>query len=153
MSLWIPNMSLITHSTILICPPLFDLVPPASETCNDFHPMFFTHDRSFEEFFCICIQLLNKTWKEMRATSEDFNKVTGVVTRHLTGLGLTPQMWYTMFPQLCIEAVFEGREGKECDFKSHPKWKQPLGICLGSLWPLCLSQGHQLRTFLEKLSW
>ncbi|KAK2542490.1 Elmo1 [Columba livia] len=46
----------------------------ASETCNDFHPMFFTHDRSFEEFFCICIQLLNKTWKEMRATSEDFNK-------------------------------------------------------------------------------
>ncbi|KAL0619106.1 Engulfment and cell motility protein 1, partial [Plecturocebus cupreus] len=51
------------------------LYPEASETCNDFHPMFFTHDRSFEEFFCICIQLLNKTWKEMRATSEDFNKV------------------------------------------------------------------------------
>ncbi|CAG10033.1 unnamed protein product [Tetraodon nigroviridis] len=46
-----------------------------SENCHDFHPMFFTHDRSFEEFFCICIQLLNKTWKEMRATSEDFNKV------------------------------------------------------------------------------
>lgn len=46
----------------------------ASETCNDFHPMFFTHDKSFEEFFCTCIQLLNKTWKEMRATSEDFNK-------------------------------------------------------------------------------
>ncbi|XP_041104355.1 engulfment and cell motility protein 1-like isoform X2 [Polyodon spathula] len=50
-----------------------------SETCPDFHPMFFTHDRSFEEFFCICIQLLNKTWKEMRATSEDFNKVMQVV--------------------------------------------------------------------------
>uniref|UniRef100_A0A3B3C4X2 Engulfment and cell motility 1 n=1 Tax=Oryzias melastigma TaxID=30732 RepID=A0A3B3C4X2_ORYME len=48
-----------------------------SENCHDFHPMFFTHDRSFEEFFCICIQLLNKTWKEMRATSEDFNKVRG----------------------------------------------------------------------------
>lgn len=47
----------------------------ASENCHDFHPMFFTHDRSFEEFFCNCIQLLNKTWKEMRATSEDFNKV------------------------------------------------------------------------------
>nr|XP_023400057.1 engulfment and cell motility protein 1 isoform X3 [Loxodonta africana] len=50
-----------------------------SETCNDFHPMFFTHDRSFEEFFCICIQLLNKTWKEMRATSEDFNKILGAL--------------------------------------------------------------------------
>ncbi|KAF5899136.1 engulfment and cell motility protein 1 isoform X5, partial [Clarias magur] len=45
-----------------------------SENCHDFHPMFFTNDHSFEEFFCICIQLLNKTWKEMRATSEDFNK-------------------------------------------------------------------------------
>lgn len=53
----------------------------ASETCNDFHPMFFTHDRSFEEFFCICIQLLNKTWKEMRATSEDFNKARKGVGR------------------------------------------------------------------------
>ncbi|XP_051791921.1 engulfment and cell motility protein 1 isoform X5 [Erpetoichthys calabaricus] len=54
-----------------------------SETCPDFHPMFFTHDRSFEEFFCICIQLLNKTWKEMRATSEDFNKVMQVVREQI----------------------------------------------------------------------
>uniref|UniRef100_A0A8C1Z5J4 Engulfment and cell motility 1 (ced-12 homolog, C. elegans) n=1 Tax=Cyprinus carpio TaxID=7962 RepID=A0A8C1Z5J4_CYPCA len=57
-----------------------------SENCHDFHPMFFTHDRSFEEFFCICIQLLNKTWKEMRATSEDFNKVRATLlieTPHL----------------------------------------------------------------------
>ena len=37
--------------------------------------MFFTHDRAFGELFGICIQLLNKTWKEMRATAEDFNKV------------------------------------------------------------------------------
>ncbi|XP_051948873.1 engulfment and cell motility protein 1-like isoform X4 [Xyrauchen texanus] len=55
-----------------------------SENCHDFHPMFFTHDRSFEEFFCICIQLLNKTWKEMRATSEDFNKVMQVVKEQIT---------------------------------------------------------------------
>ncbi|MED6271970.1 Engulfment and cell motility protein 2, partial [Characodon lateralis] len=45
-----------------------------NEGCNDYHPMFFTHDRAWEEFFCVCIQLLNKTWKEMRATAEDFNK-------------------------------------------------------------------------------
>lgn len=37
--------------------------------------MFFTHERAWEEFFCICMQLINKTWKEMRATTEDFNKV------------------------------------------------------------------------------
>ncbi|XP_078271157.1 engulfment and cell motility protein 1 isoform X1 [Rhinoraja longicauda] len=54
-----------------------------SDTCKEFHPMFFTHDRSFEEFFCICIQLLNKTWKEMRATSEDFNKVMQVVKEQI----------------------------------------------------------------------
>ncbi|XP_078274767.1 engulfment and cell motility protein 2 isoform X2 [Rhinoraja longicauda] len=55
-----------------------------NEGCNEYHPMFFTHDRSFEEFFCICIQLLNKTWKEMRATSEDFNKVMQVVREQIT---------------------------------------------------------------------
>lgn len=56
---------------------------------KDFHPMFFTHDHPFEEFFCICIVALNKTWKDMRATSEDFSKVFDVVreqiTRNLSG--------------------------------------------------------------------
>ncbi|XP_038658910.1 engulfment and cell motility protein 2 isoform X2 [Scyliorhinus canicula] len=55
-----------------------------NEGCNEYHPMFFTHDRAFEEFFCVCIQLLNKTWKEMRATSEDFNKVMQVVREQIT---------------------------------------------------------------------
>lgn len=53
----------------------FLFLPEANEGRNDYHPMFFTHDRAFEELFAICIQLLNKTWKEMRATAEDFNKV------------------------------------------------------------------------------
>lgn len=52
-------------------------LPPsaASETGSDYHPIFFNQDRLLEELFCICIQLLNKTWKEMRATQEDFDKV------------------------------------------------------------------------------
>ncbi|BES87706.1 engulfment and cell motility protein [Nesidiocoris tenuis] len=58
------------------------------ETPNEqgatFYPMFFTHDRPFEEFFCICIVLLNKTWKEMRATIEDFVKVFSVVKEQIT---------------------------------------------------------------------
>ncbi|XP_018092869.1 engulfment and cell motility 2 S homeolog isoform X2 [Xenopus laevis] len=62
-----------------------------NEGRNDYHPMFFTHERSFEEFFCICIQLLNKTWKEMRATAEDFNKVMQVVREQITrGLASKP---------------------------------------------------------------
>lgn len=39
--------------------------------------MFFSQDHSFHELFCVAIQLLNKTWKEMRATQEDFDKVGG----------------------------------------------------------------------------
>ena len=51
---------------------------------KDFHPMFFTHDHPFEEFFCVCIVALNKTWKDMRATSEDFSKVFDVVREQIT---------------------------------------------------------------------
>lgn len=46
--------------------------------------MFFTHDHPFEEFYCVCIVLLNKTWKEMRATTEDFVKVFSVVREQIT---------------------------------------------------------------------
>jgi hypothetical protein len=49
----------------------------ASDDGVVYYPMFFTHERSFEEFYCICIQLVNKTWKEMKATSIDFAKVSG----------------------------------------------------------------------------
>ncbi|KAJ9594640.1 hypothetical protein L9F63_027378, partial [Diploptera punctata] len=55
-----------------------------SEQGQNYHPMFFTHDHPFEEFFCICIILLNKTWKEMRATTEDFIKVFSVVREQIT---------------------------------------------------------------------
>lgn len=54
-----------------------------SEQGQTYHPMFFTHDHPFEEFFCICIVLLNKTWKEMRATIEDFVKVFSVVKEQI----------------------------------------------------------------------
>ncbi|OXU25322.1 hypothetical protein TSAR_016297 [Trichomalopsis sarcophagae] len=55
-----------------------------SEQGQSYHPMFFTHDHPFEEFYCACIILLNKTWKEMRATTEDFVKVFSVVREQIT---------------------------------------------------------------------
>ncbi|XP_034280033.1 engulfment and cell motility protein 2 isoform X2 [Pantherophis guttatus] len=55
-----------------------------NEGQNDYHPMFFTHDQALEELFAIGIQLLNKTWKEMRATTEDFHKVMQVVREQIT---------------------------------------------------------------------
>lgn len=60
--------------TVLLC-DLLHVGEPCSETAQDFSPMFFGQDQSFHELFCVSIQLLNKTWKEMRATQEDFDKV------------------------------------------------------------------------------
>ena len=59
----------------------YDLHLTAEEAGEVYYPMFFTQDRPFEEFYCVCIQLLNKTWKEMRATVEDFTEVssTGIL--------------------------------------------------------------------------
>lgn len=55
-----------------------------TEQGKKFYPMFFTHDHPFEEFFSICIVLLNKTWKEMRASIEDFTKVISVVHQQIS---------------------------------------------------------------------
>lgn len=46
--------------------------------------MFFNHDHPFEELFCICLVVVNKTWREMRATVEDFAKVFSVVREQIT---------------------------------------------------------------------
>uniref|UniRef100_A0A5G2QVJ7 Engulfment and cell motility 3 n=1 Tax=Sus scrofa TaxID=9823 RepID=A0A5G2QVJ7_PIG len=68
--------------TVLLC-ELLRVGEPCSETAQDFSPMFFGQDQSFHELFCVSIQLLNKTWKEMRATQEDFDKVMQVVREQL----------------------------------------------------------------------
>ncbi|KFV47505.1 Engulfment and cell motility protein 3, partial [Gavia stellata] len=60
--------------TLILC-EILHVGEPCSETAQAFYPMFFGQDHFFEELFCICIQLVNKTWKEMRATQEDFDKV------------------------------------------------------------------------------
>ncbi|GIX74686.1 engulfment and cell motility protein 1 [Caerostris extrusa] len=69
--------------TKLLC-DILKIGEPPTEQGKTFYPMFFTHDHPFEEFFCICIVLLNKTWKEMRASIEDFSKVISVVREQIT---------------------------------------------------------------------
>ncbi|XP_020643817.2 engulfment and cell motility protein 1 isoform X2 [Pogona vitticeps] len=98
-----------------------------SETCNDFHPMFFTHDKAFEEFFCICIQLLNKTWKEMRATSEDFTKVMQVVKeqimRALTTKPSSLDQFKSKLQNLSYAEILKIRQSERMnqeDFQSRP---------------------------------
>ncbi|XP_061110948.1 engulfment and cell motility protein 1 isoform X1 [Conger conger] len=98
-----------------------------SENCHDYHPMFFTHDRSFEEFFCICIQLLNKTWKEMRATSEDFNKVMQVVREQvMRALNVKPNsldQFKSRLQNLSYTEILKIRQSERMnqeDFQSRP---------------------------------
>uniref|UniRef100_A0A8C7ZSF9 Engulfment and cell motility 1 n=1 Tax=Oryzias sinensis TaxID=183150 RepID=A0A8C7ZSF9_9TELE len=98
-----------------------------SENCHDFHPMFFTHDRSFAEFFCICIQLLNKTWKEMRATNEDFNKVMQVVREQIMrALSLKPNsldQFKSRLQNLSYTEILKIRQSERMnqeDFQSRP---------------------------------
>lgn len=67
----------------LLC-DILHIGDPPSEQGQTYHPLFFNHDRPFEELFCICIVLLNKTWKEMRATTEDFIKVSSVVREQIS---------------------------------------------------------------------
>lgn len=53
------------------------------EQGQDIQPIFFGHDHPFEEIFCTCINTLNRTWKDMRATTEDFPKVFSVVREQI----------------------------------------------------------------------
>ncbi|KAK6319964.1 hypothetical protein J4Q44_G00090710 [Coregonus suidteri] len=69
--------------TLILC-EILRIGEPPSETGSDYHPIFFSQDQLLDELFCICIQLLNKTWKEMRATQEDFHKVMQVVREQIT---------------------------------------------------------------------
>ncbi|XP_015780997.1 engulfment and cell motility protein 1 [Tetranychus urticae] len=62
---------------------LFKIGEAPSDEGKLFYPMFFNADHPVEEFFCICVPLLNKTWKEMKATSEDFAKVFSVLRQQL----------------------------------------------------------------------
>jgi len=58
--------------------------PPLPHTMTTrYHEMFFKVEHPFEEFYSVCVVLLNKTWREMRATREDFTKVFDVVKEQI----------------------------------------------------------------------
>lgn len=75
------------RSSIMLTKVLCDILKigePPSDDGKEYYPMFFNDDKVFEKLFCICIQLLNKTWREMRASEEDFPKVLSVVKEQIT---------------------------------------------------------------------
>ncbi|KAE8609319.1 hypothetical protein XENTR_v10011775 [Xenopus tropicalis] len=71
------------HLSLMLC-DILRVGEPASETGQNFLTLFYAQDHFLQELFCVCIQLLNKTWKEMRATQEDFDKVMNVVKEQIS---------------------------------------------------------------------
>ncbi|XP_077285438.1 engulfment and cell motility Ced-12 [Arctopsyche grandis] len=101
---------------------------PPSEQGQTYHPMIFTHDHPFEEFFCICIVLLNKTWKEMRATAEDFVKVFSVVKEQILRALLSSPMGFDKFRQkiqqltyLEIRQIWQQERTTREEWESHAR--------------------------------
>ena len=68
---------------------------PPSEIGYDYVPVLVWSEEPFKEVFCVVIQLLFKTWREMRASFQDLEKVMVVVTKQIntvivnSGLSLT----------------------------------------------------------------
>lgn len=51
---------------------------------TEFIPFLILNEDPFKEIFCVTLQLLFKTWREMRAGILDLEKVTAVVTKQIT---------------------------------------------------------------------
>nr|CAG4635321.1 EOG090X02BW [Artemia franciscana] len=64
--------------TRLLC-DILQIGEPLQEQGGTFYPMFLGSDSPFFEMFSICIQAVNKTWKEMHATTADISKVFQIV--------------------------------------------------------------------------
>lgn len=65
---------------------LLKIGEPLSDISTEYLAMFYSHENFFEEFFCINIQLLYKTWKEMKATQIDFEKVLSVCQKQIASV-------------------------------------------------------------------
>ncbi|XP_040185153.1 engulfment and cell motility protein 3 [Rana temporaria] len=78
------------HLTLVLC-DILRVRETASETGQGFQALFYAQDHFMQELFSVCIHVLNKTWKEMRATQEDFEKVMHVVKEQISRtLALAP---------------------------------------------------------------
>ena len=75
------------HTSIALAKVLCQLLrigEQPSEIGYEYIPILVWHEDPFKEVFCIAIQLLFKTWREMRASILDLEKVMVVVSKQLT---------------------------------------------------------------------
>ena len=69
--------------TKVLC-QIFRIGEPPSDLGYEFIPVLVWSEEPFKEVFCITIQLIFKTWREMRASVLDLEKVMVVVTKQIT---------------------------------------------------------------------
>lgn len=70
--------------------------PPADQG-GVYDSVIFCSDHPFEEAYCLGMNTLNKTWKEMKATSQDFPKVMGVLKEQVRNFLLRDHSSFLVF--------------------------------------------------------
>ncbi|XP_045608928.1 engulfment and cell motility protein 1 isoform X2 [Procambarus clarkii] len=140
--------------TKLLC-EILQIGDVPTEQGQTFHPMFFSHDHAFEELFSICIVLLNKTWKEMKATTEDFSKVLSVVrdqiTRTMNHQPSTLDNFRTKINNLTYAEIAEIWQQERINNEEQEMQAPPIKELRRQLEPeiLELIQQHRLRFLVE----
>ena len=71
-------------SLVKVLCQIFRIGEPPSDIGYEFIPVLVQNENPFKEMFCVAIQLLFKTWREMRASVLDLEKVVTVVTKQIT---------------------------------------------------------------------
>lgn len=126
-----------------------------SEDGQHFHPMFFTHDHAIEEFYCICVQLVNKTWKEMSAIKDDFDKVLSVVQQQIElSLQQKPSSldnFKTLLQHLNYQEILKKRQQERDDKEQDESKAQPVLELQAELEPdiIELIKTHRFKRLME----
>ena len=74
---------------------------------TEFIPLLILIEEPFKEIYCITIQLLFKTWREMRAGILDLEKVTVVVLKQITMVMQSQDTSTLMSPDMLRNRLFE----------------------------------------------
>lgn len=69
--------------TKVLC-QIFRIGEPPSDIGYEFIPVLVWHEEPFKEVFCVAIQRLFRTWREMRASEHDLEKVMVVVMKQIS---------------------------------------------------------------------
>ncbi|KAL5515093.1 hypothetical protein EMCRGX_G000215 [Ephydatia muelleri] len=109
---------------------IFRVGEPPIELAHEFIPLIVTNDEPFKDIFGVTIQLLFKTWREMRASVLDLEKVMVVVTKQiltllqssatLTTLDILKQKLFELTYKKIIEAEENSQLLDESVLKSKP---------------------------------